>query len=142
MRITQTTASGEPHGLVNEIPNRVQSNDFKHFSAPHKAELEKQKKEDSKIVEAEYMNSRGPHERLVKYYCRYAGDPIQEWKFIPGRRYKLPLGLVKEINNSARMMIRSDLVSRDDVPIKDDGTPLESDRQGEWLHRFTPVGFN
>lgn len=141
MTIVMVTASGEQHGLINTLTNSVQPDDFKNM-APHiKAKAEKEKKEDSRIVKAEYMNSRGMHERLTKPYCKYAGDPIQMWHFIPGHTYNVPLGLVKEVNDKNKIMPqRSGLVSVDDKNVSD-GAPLNRDTEGAWLHRFVASGF-
>jgi len=141
-QLTLSTASGELHGLINTLTNSVPFDEFKHFKAEHKKELEAQKKEDSKMVKAEYMNSRGRHERLTKPYCKYAGDPITIWHFIPGKTYEVPLGLVKEVNDSSKKIPkRSGLVSIDGEPIKKDESPLDADQEGEWLHKFVAVGF-
>ncbi len=137
------TASGEMHGLINTLTNSVPFDDFKHMKPEKKKELERQKKEDSRIVKAEYMNSRGKHERLTKPYCRYAGDPIQIWHFIPGKVYEVPLGLINEVNDQNRVMKkRSGLVSVDGEAVKKDESPLDKDEEGEWLHRFVGVGFS
>ena len=136
------TAGGELHGLINTLTNSVPFDDFKNMKPEHKKELEKQKKEDAKIVKAEYMNSRGRHERLTKPYCRYAGDPIQIWHFIPGITYDVPLGLVNEVNDKSKMLPRrSGLVSIDGNSINKDESPLSQDQEGEWLHRFVASGF-
>ncbi len=142
MSIRLATASGEEHGLINTLTNSVPFDDFKNMKPEHKKELERQKKEDARIVEAEYLNSRGRHERLTKPYCKYAGDPIQIWHFIPGKTYKVPIGLVNEVNDkNKRLPKRSGLVSIDGHPIRKDESPLDRDEEGEWLHRFAAVGF-
>jgi len=136
------TASGEAHGLINTLTNSVPFDDFKNMKPEHKKEVEKQKKEDSRLVKAEYMNSRGKHERLTKPYCRYAGDPIQMWHFIPGKTYEVPMGLINEVNDKNKIMKkRSGLVSLDGSPVRDNEAPLDKDEEGEWLHKFVPVGF-
>lgn len=140
--VAMATASGEMHGLINILTNSVVADDFKHMKPEHKKEMERQKKEDSKLVKAEYLNSRGRHERLTKPYCKYAGDPIQIWHFIPGRVYEVPLGLVNEVNDKNKIMKkREGLVSVDGIPLRQDENPLEKDQDGEWLHRFTPAAF-
>jgi len=142
VQLTLCTAGGEQHGLINTLTNSVPFDDFKNMKPEKKKELESLKKEDARVVEAEYMNSRGRHERLTKPYCRYAGDPIQIWHFIPGRVYKVPLGLVKEVNDqNKRLPRRSGLVSIDGDDVQKDGRPLDKDQDGEWLHRFSAVGF-
>jgi hypothetical protein len=136
------TASGEQHGLLYQLSNSVPFDDFKHMKPEHRKEVIAQKKEDDKIVKAEYLNSRGKHERLTKPYCRYAGDPIQMWHFIPGKQYDVPLGLVKEVNDKNKIMPkRSGLVSVDGSPVKKDESPLEADEEGAWLHKFVAAGF-
>jgi hypothetical protein len=142
-QLTLCTANGEMHGLINTLTNAVPYDGFKHMKTEHKKEMEAQKKEDAKVVKAEYMNSRGRHERLTKPYCRYQGDPIEVWHFIPGKVYEVPLGLVKEVNDSSKKIPRrSGLVSIDGEALRKDESPLDKDEEGEWLHRFTPVGFS
>ena len=141
-QIVMTTASGEQHGLINVLTNSVSFDDFKNMKPEEKAKAEKMKKEDSRIVKAEYMNSRGRHERLTKPYCRWAGDPIRIYHFIPGKVYEVPKGLVDEVNDQSKYLKRrSGLVSIDGNPVTKDESPLDADQDGEWLHRLVPVGF-
>lgn len=140
--LMMATAGGEVHGLINTLTNSVPFDDFKNMKPEHKKELESQKKEDSKLVKAEYMNSRGRHERLTKPYCKYAGDPIQIWHFIPGQVYQVPLGLVNEVNDQSKIMKkREGLISVDGSPVQQNEAPLGKDEDGDWLHRFVAVGF-
>ncbi len=142
VQLTLCTAGGEQHGLINTLTNSNNFDEFKHFKPEHKKQLEAEKKEDARIVKAEYLNSRGRHERLTKPYCKYSGDPIQIWHFIPGKVYDVPLGLVKEVNDKNKIMKkRSGLQEVDGVQVTKNGAPLESDQEGEWLHRFTAIGF-
>lgn len=140
VQLMQATSSGEVHGLVNTLTNSCEFNDFKHMNPATKAKLQKEKKEDSRIVKVEYINRTGRHERLTKPYCRYAGDPIQIWNFIPGRKYDVPMGLVKEVNE-VRMPVRSGLLEVDGNKVKDDGSPLEKDMDANWIHKFIPCAF-
>lgn len=136
------TASGEAHGLINTLTNSVPFDDFKNMKPEHQKELQKQKKDDARLVKAEYMNSRGRHERLTKPYCKYAGDPIQIWNFIPGKVYDVPLGLVNEVNDKNKIMKkREGLVSVDGAPVTASEAPLGRDEEGDWLHKFFAVGF-
>ena len=142
VQLTLATASGEMHGLINTLTNSHTFDDFKSFKPEHKKELERQRKEDARLVKAEYMNSRGRHERLTKPYCKYSGDPIQIWHFIPGKIYEVPLGLVNEVNDATKKIPRrSGLVSIDGEPVRKDEAPLDKDEIGDWLHRFSAVGF-
>lgn len=141
-QLTLATASGEMHGLINTLTNSVPFDDFKNMKPEHKKELERQKKEDARLVKAEYMNSRGRHERLTKPYCKYAGDPIQIWHFIPGKVYDVPLGLVNEVNDKSKVMKkRAGLIEVDGKPVQQSEAPLERDEDGEFLHKFVAVGF-
>lgn len=143
MQLKLATASGEEHGLINTLTNSVPWDEFKSFEPKHKEKLLKERKEDARIVKAEYLNSRGKHERLTKPYCKYPGDPIQIWHFIPGKQYSVPIGLVKEVNDKNKAMpIRSGLMSLDGENVKKDGSPLESDQEGAWLHKFVNAGFD
>jgi hypothetical protein len=142
-QLIMSTASGELHGLINTLTNSVPFDDFKNMKPEHKKELERQKKEDSRLVKAEYMNSRGRNERLTKPYCKYSGDPIQIWHFIPGKIYEVPMGLVNEVNDKNKIMKkREGLISVDGNPVKNDESPLNRDEEGDWLHKFIPVSFN
>lgn len=138
--VAMCTKSGEEHGLINTLTNSVPFDDFKNMTPSNKAKIEKEKKEDARLVKVEYMNSRGKHERLVKPYCRYAGDPIQIYNFIPGYVYEIPLGLVKEVNKS-KMPRRSGLVSIDGENVTSSGAPLDKDDEGPWLHKFVSSSF-
>lgn len=141
-QLTLATAGGEMHGLINTLTNSVPFDDFKNMKPEHKKEIEKQKKEDSRLVKAEYMNSRGRHERLTKPYCKYAGDPIQVWHFIPGKTYEVPLGLVNEVNDKNKIMKRrAGLVSIDGASVAENEAPLDKDQDGDWLHKFVASGF-
>lgn len=138
--VVQYTQSGEAHGLLDVFTNSCENNDFKHFSPANKAKLEKEKKEDARLVEMEYINSKGVHERLDKHYCRHAGDPIQKWHLIPGRRYTVPMGLVKEING-LQVIERSDLLEVDGNNVTPNGAPLAKDRVKSWEHKMIPTKY-
>jgi hypothetical protein len=134
------TQSGEAHGLVNIMTNSVEGNDFKHFSPEMKVKIEKEKKEDAKLVKVKYHNKKGNHERLDKPYCKYAGDPIHVYHLIPGYVYELPMGMVKEIQEMKNVE-RSGLQERDGQPVAKGGAPLDSDRTLEGDHLLYPATF-
>jgi hypothetical protein len=141
-QITLCTAGGEQHGLINTLTNNVPFDEFKHFSPEHKKEMERQKKENAKLVKAEYLNSRGRHERLTKPYCAGSGEPIHIWHLIPGKVYELPLGFIKEVNDSTKHIPkRSGLISIDGEAINKDESPLDRDQEGTWLHKLVPINF-
>lgn len=128
------TETGEQHGLINTVANSVKDDGFKHMQPEWRAKAEKMKKEDSKRVKARYLNHRGTHERLSRPYCRYAGDPIQMWHFIPGQVYEVPLGLVNETNSNPGLPRRSEVLDNNGQPTKRDGAP-------EKIHEFVPISF-
>ncbi len=137
--VRMVTASGEEHGLIDTWGNSVPFDDFKHMDPKTKAECEKQKKEDQRIVKCRYINRRGMHERLDKTYCRWSGDSLQKWHLIPGKEYDVPYGMVKEVNAS-KMIKRSGLVSQDGADLNG-GAPLAKDDVGESLHELVPAKF-
>lgn len=134
MTLLQVTATGEEHGLIKTLANSVPFNDFKHMDPETKAKAEKLKKEESKLVKARYINSRGKHERLTKPYCRWAGDPLQIWNFIPGKEYTVPLGLVNEVN-AQKIIIREGKCD------ENGDNPAKKDEVDEPLHQFVAVNF-
>lgn len=137
MQIAMVTGLGEQHGLINTLTNSVPFDDFKNFKPEHKKEMERQKKEDARLVKAEYLNSRGKHERLTMPYTLGSGEPINIWHFIPGKTYEIPMGLIRTVNDkNKRLPKRSGLVSVDGEPVKKDESPLDKDEEGDWLHRF------
>lgn len=136
------TAAGEQHGLINTLTNSVPFDDFKSFKPEHKKEMERLKKENARVVKSQYLNSRGRHERLTKPYCAGSGEPIQIWHLIPGKTYDVPLGFVNEVNDENKILKkRSGLMEVDGEKVTKDGSPLDSDSEGEWLHKMIPVGF-
>ncbi len=128
------SSTGERHGLINQVGNSVADNGFKHMDPVTKTKAEKLRKEESKLVSARYMNHRGSHERLTKPYCRWAGDPIQTWHFIPGETYELPYGLVKEVNDNPGLPKRSDILDAK-------GVPTLKDQKAEKIHEFVATSF-
>ena len=135
MHIVQYTASGEAHGLINTLTNSCEDNDFKHMKPDVKEKMKKERKEDNRIENYEYLNRIGNHERLTKPYCRYAGDPIQIWHLIPGKVYPLPVGFAKEVNEM-KGIVRSELLEVDGNRVTKDGSPLSRDQEAPWTHRL------
>lgn len=139
--VAMATASGELHGLINTLTNSVPFDDFKTMTPSNKVKMEKEKKEDSRMVKAEYLNSRGRHERLVKPYCKYAGEPILIYSLIPGRVYELPIGMIKEVNDVNKILKKRSGLVPTDKDLDSTGAPLEMDQEGDWIHKLIPVGF-
>lgn len=100
MNLVRVTAGGEQHGLVNEMGNSVPFDDFKHMTETVREKARKMKKEDNRIVKATYINLKSNTKRLDKQYCRWAGDPIQQYHLIPGETYEVPMGFVNEVNDT------------------------------------------
>jgi hypothetical protein len=134
--LKKVTPDGREHGLVNEVANSVAFDDFAKFKEKDRENMRKQKKEDARLVKAQYLNKKGKGEMLERPYCRYAGDTIQSWKFIHGETYEVPIGLVNEVNNPLyRPRKRAGLLN------PKTGIALETDEYEEPMHRFVPVGF-
>lgn len=135
MSLTQVTANGLQHGLINSVGNSVPDNGFKRFAEKDRPKMEKNKKEDERIVKAQYLNKDGANERLERAYMKYEGQPITTWRFLHGEIYDVPKGLVDDVNDpNKRTRKRSGLIGKD-------GKPLETDQYDELQHRFVPVGF-
>lgn len=139
VQVVMCTATGEEHGLVKQLPNACEFDDFKRMKPADAEKCRKEMKEDGRMVKARYINRRGIHERLEKSYCRWPGEPIQKWKLIPEHVYTLPMGFIKEVNDS-KVPVRSGLQSVDGVDVNKNGTPLEKD-QFEIIHELVPIGF-
>ena len=132
MELKRVTARGEEHGLINVLGNSVQGDNMKRFAPEHKEEMKKLKDEDHRIVKARYINHRGSHERLTKPYCRWAGDPIQIWHFIPGQEYEIPHGLAKEVNEGQLEKPKDHELIQESVGL------IEGKHK---IHEFVAVGF-
>lgn len=67
--------------------------------ADKKEQLEKMKKEDSRIVKGRFF-CHEPKGGNVKFsYRKYKGDPIKSYTLFDGKDYELPVGVAKHINN-------------------------------------------
>jgi hypothetical protein len=128
-QLTLVTATGEEHGLIKKYANSVQNDGFQHMSPEYKAEAQKKKKDEARIVKARYINSRGKHERLTMPFCLGGGEPIQMWHFIPGFTYDVPAGLVKTVN-AKRPIIREGKCDENGE------NPSTKDEYDEPLHQF------
>lgn len=127
------TAGGEQHGLVNVIPNSVKTENLEHMKPEMKAKVEKQKKEDNRMVKARYINYRGPFERLDKPYVKYGGDPIRMYHLIPGETYELPMGFVNEVNEFKLPPNRGERI--------EDGKYISQDTKPDRIHELVPISF-
>lgn len=134
MSLTIVTAWGEEHGMIKEVANSVPERGFERFAEKDRAKMEKQRKEDARLVKVRYINYRGSNERLTKPYMRWAGDPIRTYHLIPNHEYTLPMGFINEVNSNPGLAVRSEKLDRNDQPMRKDGAP-------EKLHELVPVGF-
>lgn len=124
MNLVRVTAGGEQHGLVNEMGNSVPFDDFKHMTETVREKARKMKKEDNRIVKATYINLKSNTKRLDKQYCRWAGDPIQQYHLIPGETYEVPMGFVNEVNDTG-IRIRGEKEVNGEVTKRDGGLEQE-----------------
>jgi len=134
MSLIRVTATGEEHGCLKKLANSVQGDGFKYMTPENKANAEKKKKEEAKLVKARYLNSRGQQERLTRPWCLGAGEPIEMWHFIPGQVYDMPQGLVNDVN-SKRPIIREGRCDENGE------NPSTKDAFDEPLHQFVPAFF-
>ena len=125
---------------MNVMTNNVPNHNYETYEATVKSEILKMRKEDSRKVKIKYQNQRGDHERLEMTYCKYAGDPIQVWKFIPGLVYEVPYGLAKQVNES-KMPIREGFIAGD-KDLEGTGAPLAADKiPSSGIHLMYPATF-
>ena len=127
------TASGEEHGLMKVVSNSVPDSEGKRFKEKDRASMKKLRDEESKMVKAVYINTKGSKYPYEMSYCNWDGDPILSYKFLPDQEYEIPKGLADKVN-SKKIQKRSGLLDKG-------GKELMSDTQELGEHRFVPTGF-
>ena len=129
--IKMTTANGIEHGLVNTLINQVpKSKRFKNMEPAQKADLEKKIKADSEIIEVRYLNHKNQENgSLYKDYYAGAGEPYYLFNFLHDHVYKVPKGLVDQVNDPNHM------VPKREGALTDNG-PLARDSQKKRVHHF------
>lgn len=125
--------TGEEHGLINQLANSTKDKTFKHAKPENKVKLEKQMKEDGRIVKARYVNHQERNGRLEVPYCKWPGEPIRMYKLISGHEYEVPKGLIDQVNSSV-MPQRSEILDRN-------GQPTQMEGQGIRVHELLPTRF-
>lgn len=134
--IKRVTATGEEHGLIKQMANSVPNHGYKHMEPTEKAKIEKERKEDARVVKARYINHRGMHERLTKPYCRYAGDTICTYHLIPGQEYDLPMGFIKEVNEAQGLASRGERIEE-----RGNRNVIINKDEFEKIHELVPTSF-
>ncbi len=123
MSLTMVTSWGEEHGMIKEVANSVADTGFGRFAEKDRVKMEKQRKEDGKMVWVKYINYQGKHERLSAPYLKWAGDTIKTYHLIPNHEYYLPMGFVEQVNSNPGLPEREGKMDRNDKPLKKDGMP-------------------
>ncbi len=129
----QRTESGEEHGLIGVVSNSVPNSEGKRFKEKDRVAMQKMRDEQSRMVKARFINTKGKTDPYPVPYMKWDGDPILTYKLLPNYDYEVPKGLVDDFNNR-QCMERSGLL---DV----NGKPLMVDRKTspEWM--FVAIGF-
>ncbi|MDC7243646.1 MAG: hypothetical protein PQJ44_06895 [Sphaerochaetaceae bacterium] len=127
------TEDGREHGLLKTLANSVTKDNAEGIK--NKKEYEAKKKENSRMVNARYVNSRGVGEPLSLPYCAGAGEPIHLYKFIHNYTYRVPMGVVNQINENAK------LVQRKKISEENDSASALSNGGSLQVHEMIPVGF-
>lgn len=120
-------SNGIEHGLLGTLVNQVpKSRRFKNVDPKRKEELEKKLKNDSEMVDVRYINYKNQiNGVLPKDYSAGAGEPIYLFKFLHNHTYKVPRGLVNEVNGKRMEFAkRADSVDENGQPRTKDGPPL------------------
>lgn len=129
----QVTESGEQHGLIGVVSNSVPNSEGKRFKEKDRVAMQKLRDEQSRMVKARFINTKGKTDPYPVPYMKWDGDPILTYKLLPNYEYEVPKGLVDDFNNRA-VMERSGLLDKS-------GKPLMVDRKTspEWM--FVATGF-
>jgi len=127
------TASGEEHGLIKVVANSVPNSEGKRFKEKDRVAMQKVRDDQSRMIKVQYINTKGPEQRLTIPYMLWDGDPILTYNFIPEHEYEIPKGLA-DLVNSKKHQKRSDLLDKS-------GKPLMMDKLESSEHRFVPVTF-
>lgn len=131
MEEPMVTKGGVKHGLITMYVSES-SEEFKNMKPALKAEMEKKKKDDNRIIKAKFVHYKDKNGRLEMPYCKYSGDPVLMYKFLNGYTYNVPKGLVDQVNE-AFIVKRSEILDRDGLPTKTD--------EVEKLYEFVPASF-
>ena len=99
----------------------------------NKEKAEKLRKDDARLVKVRYINHQETNGKLDIHYCRWAGEPIVQYRFLQGEEYEIPYGLVKQINESY-LPQRSEVLDRDGVPTAKEGAHKR-------IHEMVPTKF-
>lgn len=130
--IKLVTSNGTEHGLVGTLINQVpKSRRFKNVEPKLKEELEKKLKDDSIIEEVRYLNHKNQESGfLYKDYCAGAGEPIYLFNFLHDNVYKVPRGLIAQVNDENRM------IQKREGSIDANGNPIGKDGPKKRIHHF------
>lgn len=94
----QVTSTGREHGLINVRSNAVNDSDGKRFKEKDREAMKKKRAYESEMVKVRYVNTKGKSDGFPKPYCRWDGDPILTYLFLPNHEYEIPRGLANEVN--------------------------------------------
>ena len=121
--LKRITANGIEHGLLNTLVNQVpKSKRFKNVDPKKKEELEKKVKADSELVEVRYLNYKNQENgSLYKDYYAAAGEPYYLFNFLHDHVYKVPKGLVDQVNDPNHMVPKREGALTDNGPLATDG---------------------
>jgi hypothetical protein len=100
----------------------------------------KETKKRAEIVRGRYINHIYPTERLEKSYINGPGEPICQYKLIPGYEYDLPRGFIEEVNGNPGLPQREGLQEVDGKAVNNDATPLRADKAQKY-HEIVPCKF-
>lgn len=130
--IKLVTANGIEHGLLNVLVNQVpKSKRFKNMDAKRREEMEKKIKADSELVEVRYLNYKNQENgSLYKDYYAGAGEPYYLFNFLHDHVYKVPKGLVDQVNDPNHM------IQKREGCVDINGNPLAKDGPKKRIHHF------
>ena len=87
--------------------------------------LEKNCKEDQKMVKGVFKNLESPGGDVTFAYRGHKGEPIRVYNLIDGETYDIPIGVARHINRQCKYMKSAHLVDRDGKPMVGAGKPTQ-----------------
>ena len=131
--LPQKTESGIVHGLIGVVSNSVPNSEGKRFKEKDRVAMQKLRDEQSRMVKARFINTKGNTYSYSVPYMKWDGDPILTYNLLPNYEYEVPKGLVDDFNDKPSME-RSGLLDKN-------GQPSMVDRKTspEWM--FVAIGF-
>lgn len=121
--------------IKSMAPRRKDMDNYKKADPKAVAEMEKLRKEEQKEVDVMFRCYLPQGGSAEMFYRKFPGERIRFYKFFDGKKYKVPLGLVRHVNENCRYKIEEENLDILDA----DGKPM-TQRNERIRYEFIPVG--